>query len=98
MPLPQRHLDGRDLAPVIGSATAPAPRDIMHWTYQDSWAVREGPWKLTVEGGKGFLVNLEQDPGEWHNLGGQRQDLVERFVDSHNLWMQGITDRRKSGV
>jgi arylsulfatase A len=98
VPLPQRHLDGRDLAPVISSATAPAPRDIMHWTYQDSWAVREGPWKLTVEGGKGFLVNLEQDPGEWHNLGDQRQDLVQRFVDSHNHWMQGITDRRKSGV
>ena len=57
VPLPQRHLDGRDLAPVIGSAAAPAPRAIMHWTHQDSWAVREGPWKLTVEGDKGFLVN-----------------------------------------
>jgi arylsulfatase A-like enzyme len=98
VPLPQRYLDGRDLAPVIGSAVAPAPRAIMHWTHQDSWAVREGPWKLTVEGDKGFLVNLDDDPGELHNLGSQRQDLVQRFVDSHNNWMKAISDRRTSGV
>ncbi|MFP6644476.1 MAG: hypothetical protein VCF24_13120 [Candidatus Latescibacterota bacterium] len=77
---------------------ATAVRAIMHWTHQDSWAVREGPWKLTVEGDKGFLVNLDDDPGELHNLGSQRQDLVQRFVDSHNNWMKAISDRRTSGV
>ncbi|MDP7219593.1 MAG: hypothetical protein QF565_08960, partial [Arenicellales bacterium] len=98
VPLPQRYLDGHDLASIIGSAAAPAPRAIMHWIYQDWWAVRKGPWKLTVEGDKAALVNLDNDPGERHNLFDQRQDLVQRLVDSHSIWKKGISDRRASGV
>lgn len=97
-PPPERYLDGKNLAPVFASSAAPAPRAVMNWTYKESWAVREGDWKMTVEGDKGVLTNLKQDPGETRNRGVERQDIVERFVDINNRWKQDISDRRVQGL
>jgi arylsulfatase A-like enzyme len=52
VPLPKRRLDGRSLVPVIRSATASTPHNVMHWQSgrgmkrRPQWAVREGDWKL----------------------------------------------------
>ena len=89
--VPDRRLDGHSLVPVINSAVAAAPRVIMHWSYSDHWALREGPWKLTVEGQTGFLANLDDDPGESHDLVANRRDLIERFIDSHTGWIRELT-------
>ncbi len=95
---PNRHLDGHSLAAVIHSTTAPPLREIMHWVYAEDWALREGPWKLTVEKDAGFLSNLDDDPGETNNLGSEHQDLVQRFVASHNDWVQQLARGRASGA
>ena len=95
---PQRYLDGRDLGAVIRSSAAPGPRATMYWTYLDAWAVREGPWKLTVEGEDGFLANLDNDPGEVRNVGDERPDIVQSFVDKLNRWKEGLADRRSAAV
>jgi len=43
-------IDGQSLVPVIRSATAPSPHDVLHWQVGEhdkaQWAVRRGPWKL----------------------------------------------------
>lgn len=98
VPPPERYLDGRDLAPIFASATAPPPRAVMNWTYGDTWAVREGSWKLTVDGDNGSLSNLDADPGETRNRGMERQDIIERLVEHHNVWKEAISDRRTRGL
>ncbi|MCX6898029.1 MAG: sulfatase-like hydrolase/transferase [Verrucomicrobia bacterium] len=46
----QPAIDGRSLVPVLKSADAPSPHDVLHWHVGDGrnpqWAVREGDWKL----------------------------------------------------
>jgi arylsulfatase A len=52
--LPGRDLDGRNLLPVLQSANAATPHDILHWQIGNpeqknpQWAIREANWKLVV--------------------------------------------------
>ncbi len=42
-------IDGRSLVPVLRSAAAPTPHEVLHWQVgrgQSQWAVRQGDWKL----------------------------------------------------
>ncbi|MHC4737669.1 MAG: sulfatase-like hydrolase/transferase [Planctomycetota bacterium] len=48
--LPDRKLDGQSLIPIIKSDKAPSHHKVMHWQWQNTWAVREGNWKLIVNG------------------------------------------------
>lgn len=43
-------LDGHSLLPIIHSPEAPAHHKVLHWQWQKAWAVREGDWKLIVNG------------------------------------------------
>ena len=77
--LPPVALDGKSLAPVIKDANVPSPHNILHWQIGNSWAVREGDWKLlfdvndTTQRSPGtvipgvFLANLKDDPSEKRN-------------------------------
>ena len=49
VPMPKVLIDGKSLVPVIRSADAPTPHDILHWQIDSSWAVRAGDWKLLHE-------------------------------------------------
>ncbi len=42
----EQDIDGRSLVEVLRSASAKSPHDLLHWTIGNSWAVRQGPWKL----------------------------------------------------
>ncbi|MFA6564237.1 MAG: sulfatase-like hydrolase/transferase [Verrucomicrobiia bacterium] len=46
----QPDIDGKSLVPVLKSADAPSPHDVLHWHIaggkNPQWAVREGDWKL----------------------------------------------------
>ena len=92
VPLPNAKLDGRSLVPVIQSATAPSPNDVLHWMVGKQWAVRQGDWKLlhapidptsdkkiNLAGGQWFLANIANDPGERTNLAAQYPDIVKRL-------------------
>ena len=103
VPLPQdRKIDGKSLWPIVRSATAPAPREIMHWQWQKGWAVREGDWKLifnakdttngwnvtTIKGP--FLANLSEDPGEGTNLVDRHPEVVARLTRLHERWKTDV--------
>jgi arylsulfatase A len=75
---------------------APGPHDALHWQMGDSWAVREGDWKLiinardTTQGDTGkerfpvFLSNPTSDPGEKTNFADQQPDLIKHLRQLHD--------------
>ena len=50
IPFPEDKLDGKSLLPIINSVNAVSPHEVMHWQWQESWAVRRGNWKLIYKG------------------------------------------------
>lgn len=93
---PEVKLDGRSLVPALKSSTAPGPHDALHWQMGDSWAVREGDWKLiinardTTKGDTGkervpvFLSNPTADPGEKTNFADQQPELIKHLRQLHD--------------
>jgi arylsulfatase A-like enzyme len=95
---PRVALDGKSLVPVLRSAQAPSPHDVLNWQFEASWAVRAGDWKLLfdtydtsksapghqIEGA--FLVNLRDDPSETINLAAARPDVVARLKRLRASW------------
>ncbi len=90
-------LDGRSLAAVLRSAAAPTPHEVVHWQLGDQWAVREGRWKLVVEGRdtdrsklegaeRVLLSDLEADVTERVNLAHMQPEVVARLRALHEAW------------
>ena len=90
--LPKAELNGRSLVPVIRSASAPSPHDVLQWRLGEQWAVRQGRWKLIcnprdpTHPGKlelfeqhWFLSNLETDPGEHTNFAARNPEILARL-------------------
>ena len=74
----------------------------MHWQWQKSWMVRDGNWKLIVNGkhrieGKRadavYLANLTDEQPERINHAEQQPDIVERLTRLHNQWAQAVTPK-----
>jgi arylsulfatase A-like enzyme len=96
--LPPVVLDGKSLVAVIKDAKAPSPHEVLHWQIGNSWAVREGDWKLlfdvndTTERSPGtvipgaFLVNLKNDPSEKTNLAVDHPEIVTRLKRLRAEW------------
>ena len=99
---PNVPIDGKSLVPVIRSADAPTPHDVLHWQIDSSWAVREGEWKLlhdvvdTTRSAPGerisgsFLVNLHDDPSETSNLATTHPDVIARLERRRAEWSSVI--------
>ena len=100
-------VDGRNLLGSItrsGPGSARTEKDRIFWQSGKQQAVREGPWKLVVngffaEGGgetrqplKGedsvFLSNLCNDPGEATNLRRKHPDVVDRLQTALQTWIE----------
>ncbi len=100
--LPNRKLDGKNLAPVIQSAKAKSPHEMFHWQSGNQWAVRMGDWKLIgnprdtsntsplTNADRLFLANLKEDIGERKNVASQNADIVTQLKAAHESWVQGL--------
>jgi arylsulfatase A len=85
--LPERTLDGADLAPIFAGKQVTRPHPL-YWQYDYAisrpWvvALREGPWKLmaNAELGQFELYNLLEDIGERKNLAGKDPGRVKRMA------------------
>ena len=74
----------------------------MHWQWQKSWMVREGYWKLIINGrqrigGKRvdavYLANLTDEQPERKNHAKQHPDIVDRLTRLHNQWVRTVTPK-----
>ncbi|TVY12014.1 sulfatase-like hydrolase/transferase [Paenibacillus cremeus] len=94
LPAPREEMDGRSILKLL-NGTEGAPHPQLFWQYNGQLAVREGHWKLVLNGRLDFgrpvadlvhLSNLEDDPGERINLKDQYPEVVERLSRSIREW------------
>lgn len=98
----EHRIDGLNIADVIASEGADSPHSTMYWQLRDQWAVRDGDWKLVVNGPasevhgqeipaeKIFLSNLAEDLGESKNLAGAHPDVVAHLTQLHEAWAADV--------
>jgi arylsulfatase A-like enzyme len=100
--IPPKPLDGVNLVPFLRGDSTQPPHERLFWVYNDhaDWrrtdqdtnlarrllAVREGNWKLVLEGdAQPQLYDIATDPGETHDLAatepGRLADLVNAITD-----------------
>lgn len=96
-----KDIDGKNIVPMIRDG-ATSPHKVLHWTIGNSWAVREGEWKLLGNPrdtankaplGKDdqlFLVNLREDVSEMKNLAAANLDVVKRLKALHDKWAASV--------
>ncbi len=94
-------IDGANLMPLLGDGARLGERQIF-WELGAQTAVREGRWKLVLQGqlvegvdsdDAVFLADLEVDPGERVNLAASYPEVAARLSRDANAWRQGIEDR-----
>ena len=100
---PDHKIDGKSIVSMIQKPDAPTPHQTFHWqTGKESWAVREGNWKLLgnpndtsnkaeiTEDDKLFLVNLAQDVTEMKNIAKDHPSVVNRLKQYHEEWLKDV--------
>lgn len=82
---PSNDLDGVDLLPLL-SGKGNVVRSL-HWRFWNQAAIRKGKWKyFTMGDGPEFLVDLENDIVERHNLIAEYPDIAERLKADLSGW------------
>ncbi len=105
-----RKLDGHDLSPVITQGK-PSPRESMlYYRGESVYAARIGPWKahFILHGSYGSdpktrttppeprLYNLDNDPGEKHDLAKQHPQKIaeiQALIDAHRKTLEPVTNQ-----
>ena len=94
LPPEEQPLDGVSLLPHLLGGAAPADRPLF-WAYQqarrpvEQLAMRQGPWKLTVNGPDGpevGLYNLDDDLGETSDLAAAEPERVAAMREALDDW------------
>jgi len=101
-----RVIDGRSILSMVTEGT-PSPHAQLFWEYNDQLAVRQGPWKLVLNGRLDapceqadpvHLSNLEDDPGERVNLKDDEPELVEQLTRDARAWLEEVTQSRRERI
>ena len=58
--------------------------------------MRQGDWKLLVDGNSPLLFNLATDVGERNDLASQRIDIVRKLFPLIGQWEQDVDAEAKS--
>ena len=89
-------IDGSSILPTI-SKNAPSPHERLFWAYADQLAVRQGKWKLILNGklvgdkaDEVHLSDLNSDPGERTNLANREPDLVKELTQAAREWQVSL--------
>ncbi|HJP29681.1 MAG TPA: sulfatase-like hydrolase/transferase [Candidatus Latescibacteria bacterium] len=91
-PLPRVHVDGVNLADVLGNRTAASPHAQLNWAYGNEWVVREAHWKILGDAADDSLAlyDLAQDPGETTDLASLNREITSYLIGRHNEWIRDI--------
>ena len=96
---PNARLEGINLLPLLQPGAQRTERTLF-WRVttqaRRQRAVRQGDWKLLLDGGVPFLYNLTDDVGERHDLANQRMDIVKRLYPLIGQWEQDVDAEAKS--
>ncbi|WP_082008607.1 sulfatase [Photobacterium gaetbulicola] len=82
--------DGVDLFPYLLGEKDGEPHQTLYWRRDNDYAIRDGNWKLTVNDDNGprtiRLFDMENDPGEWHDLADHKPDIAQTLKDKFDAW------------
>jgi arylsulfatase A-like enzyme len=95
-PLPNQHLDGKSLSPLLFNKK-PLNREAIYWHFphysnhgmqSPGGAIRWGQWKLLeyFENNTVQLFDLKTDPGEQNDLSGENPELTGRLLKKLYQW------------
>jgi arylsulfatase A-like enzyme len=88
--------DGINILPAL-AGQVPAVERQLFWRYvlpeRQQKAVRSGRWKLLVDGGLYLLFDLNDDPGERHDLAAQHPDLVVTLKTLLAEWEKDVDQK-----
>jgi arylsulfatase A-like enzyme len=99
-PVPaEARLEGIDLVPLLHPRRAKLERTLFfRYTLpaRRQRAVRQGDWKLMIDGPNSMLFNLAADAGERNDLASQRSDIVRRLFPLIAKWEQEVDAEAKA--
>lgn len=88
-------LDGVNLIPFLTGTSQGEPHPQLFWRRSVAAACRQGPWKLIrTQGNPTLLFNLDQDPGETHDLADRFPDRVRALTTALETWESELAPLR----
>jgi arylsulfatase A-like enzyme len=95
----EARLEGVDLLPLIQSRTTTVSRTLFWRTNtggHSQRAVRDGKWKLLLDGSVPMLFDLRRDAGERRDLSAQRPEIVRRLRGLLDAWERDVDEEAKA--
>jgi arylsulfatase A-like enzyme len=92
-------LEGMNLLPLLTEGAQEVDRTIFfRYTLpaRRQRAVRQGDWKLLLDGANPMLFNLRQDVGERNDLASQHSDIVRKLFPLIGSWEQDVDAEAKT--
>jgi len=94
---PNVPLDGKSMLPLIEDEAVESDHKILHFAWQQKWAVRQAEWKLIssidakTKESVLSLHRLTDDEPETKNYAPEKPGLVKRLESKHRAWMENVT-------
>ena len=91
-------IDGTSILPMVTKG-APSPHEQLLWAHDGQLAVRQGKWKLVLDGKLDFLrtqpdavhlSDLESDPGERTNLADKEPAVAKELTGAVKSWAASL--------
>jgi arylsulfatase A-like enzyme len=92
-------LEGINLLPLLQQGASKAERTLFFritGPARRQRAVRQGDWKLLLDGNSPMLFNLAADVGERNDLASQRVDIVRKLFPLIVQWEQDVDAEAKA--
>ena len=92
---PLKPLEGRSLAPFFRGG-AEGRRTPLYWAHGGNWAIRDGDWKLALDGrqpGRPELFNMAEDPAESRDVAPQHPARVAELQGRWEAWARRMGAR-----
>ena len=96
---PEARLEGVNLLPLLQQGATRSDRTLFFritGPARRQRAVRQGDWKLLVDGNSPLLYNLAKDVGERNDLASQRIDIVQKLFPLIGQWEQDVDAEAKA--
>jgi arylsulfatase A-like enzyme len=92
----EARFEGVNLLPIL-EGRAPEMERTLFWrvTPRQQRSVRQGDWKLLVDGGHVLLFNLRDDIGERNDLAQRRQDIARKLRPLIDAWEKDVDGEAK---